>query len=121
MLLQLAVRSDGLLRRLFRLPRGFLQGLDSLVDLFQALRAIVELGDAPGQIVEPRRDRGRLFGDLLERFAERRELRAPGRQRGQHRADGAALFAGGRDEAIEVLALFLNELALVAREGFEGV
>ena len=62
-------------------------------------------------IVETRRDRGRFLGDVLERFAERRELGAAGGERRQHGADGGALFARRGNERLQLFCLLLDQLA----------
>ena len=65
-LLQLAVRTDGFLRRLLRLSGGFLQRLDALVDFGQLLGAIVERRKPRCDVIEPRGDAGRRVGHLFE-------------------------------------------------------
>src|SRR5919201_664137 len=97
MLLQLAVGAKRLLRRLLRLTCRILERLDSSVELF-----------------EVRRHAGGAIRYLLERFAERSQLGAASGQRGQHRADGAALLASRGDQQLEFIGLLLNELAFAA-------
>src|SRR5438128_497544 len=120
-LLQLSIWPDRLLRRLLGLVRRFFQRLDAFVDLFQLFRAIAERGEALADVVEPRGDGGRFFGDVLERFAERGELGAARGERGQHGADGAALFARRGDERLQLICLLLDELASAAGDVLEGV
>ena len=121
MLLQLAVWPDGPLRNLFGLGRGFLQRLNPLVELLDLLGPIVERAEPAADFVEPGHDRRRLVGDLLERLGERGQLRAARRQRREHGADGAALFARGGDEQLELGRLFFDHLALVAGQILERI
>jgi hypothetical protein len=121
MFLKLAVRADRLLRGQLRLPRRVLQGLDALVDLLQLLPVFVERRDSLRDLVKLRRGARRLLHHLLERLADRRELGAARRQRGQHRAEGAALFARGDDEILQLVDLLLDLFVLAACHAPERV
>ena len=120
-LLQLPVLPDRLLRRLLRLAGGILQHADALVDLVEVARPIVERAEPLGDVVETRRDAGRLVADLLQRFADGRQLRAARRQGGEHGAQRAPFLARRGDEQLEFSALLLHELALAAGDVLEGV
>src|SRR5262249_41244705 len=122
MLLQLAVGSERLARRLLRLLGLLLERIDPRVDLLELARAIVERREPSSDVAEPRRHAGRLLRDLLERLAERGQLRAARGERRQHRADGAALLASRRNQRFELVGLLLNELGLAATSDvLEGV
>src|ERR1700674_3337755 len=121
MLLKLAVGPQRLLGGLFGLARRLLERLNASLDLFDLLGAVVKRGQALADLVEPRCDTGRLFGHLVERLAERHQLRTARGQRGQHRADGAALLPRRRNEHLELFGLLLNQLALAAGQALEGV
>src|SRR5262249_8640799 len=116
---ELAVRPDGVLCGLFSLARGVFECLDSLVDFLELLRAVVERRQAPGDLVEPCGDGRGVVGHLLERLAERRELRASRGERREHGADGAALLTCRRAELVEGLRLVLRGFA--APERLESV
>ena len=122
MLLQLAVGAERFARGLLGLLGRFLERLNALVDLFELARAVVERGEPLADVVELRRYAGRLLRHLLERLAERRQLRAAGRERREHRADGAALLARRRNERFELVGLLLHEFGLAAAgDAPEGV
>jgi len=83
---------------------------------------IVERAQALGDLVEARRHAAGLLRHLLERLAERGQLGAARRQRRQHCADGAPLFARGGNEHLQLIGLFLYQLAFAAAgHAFEGV
>ena len=121
MLLELAVRADRLLRRQLGLFRRILQRLNALVDVLELPRAVVEHADSFRQLVELRAGARRLLRHLLERLAERHQLRTPRRQRGQHGAERAALFAGGGDEQLQLVGLLLHLFPLATRDAPERV
>src|SRR5258708_8660808 len=110
MLLQLAVGPYRLAGRLLRLLRRFLQRDDPLVDFLELAGPFVERREALGDLVEARRDACRLLGHLLERFAERRELRAAGRERGRPPAHAAPLLTAPPHHPLHLLALLFNHL-----------
>ena len=121
MLVQLTIGPERLLHRLFRLPGGFLQRLDPVVDEVKLLRALVQRAQPPGDVVEPSRKAGGLVGHLLQRLPNRQQSRAVRRQRGEHRAESAALFTRHRDKHFEFGGLLLNDLAVPACDVFEGI
>ena len=114
MLLKLAIGADRFLRGLFGLRGRVLQPLDLFVELFEILRAVVETGQAGGDVVELRGHAGRLVGDLFELLAERRQFGRPSGERRQHRAEGAALFARAGNQHLEIGRLLFDDLVLAA-------
>jgi hypothetical protein len=92
MLLQVAFRANDALGGLLRLPNGLAETLDLLVDVFHRLRAFIEAGQTPPELVDlAKRAGGGLF-DLLEGFVRLRELGRPHRHLREHLAQRAALF-----------------------------
>src|SRR5262245_44472363 len=111
MLVELAVRSDGFLRRRFGLLGLILEILDALVDLLQLVRAAVERLQALRDVIQLPGHGGRVFGDLLQLFAERSQLRPACREGAEHRAERAALFAGIGNQNLKRVGLLLGFLA----------
>ena len=105
---ELAVGADRLLRGLLGLARTVLERLDALVDLLEVFRTVVEGRNAPANLFEPGRNGCRLIGHLFELLTERREFGTPRGQCGQHGADGAALFARGGNQRLELAGLLLS-------------
>src|SRR5262249_31146804 len=58
---------------------------------------------------------------LFERSTKRRQLGGACREGGQHRGNGAALFARSCDQRFEFVGLLLDQLVLTAGDRLDGV
>src|SRR5205814_3690700 len=73
----------------------------------ERLRAILEAFDALDDLIELGDGRRGFLIDLFERLSELRQLGAAHGNLGEHRAERAALFPGGRDQPLEIVGLLL--------------
>jgi hypothetical protein len=107
-LLQLAVRRHQLVDGLLRLGGRIEDSLDPRVDLVERARPLLNTLDAFGELVEAIAGRSRSLLDVLQRLPHLLQLRRAHRNLRQHRAESAALFLGGGDEALEIVGLPLG-------------
>jgi hypothetical protein len=120
MRLEVAVGTHQLLGRLLRRGRRVDERVDAFLDLVERVGAQLDAVQALGNLIELLGGRRGLLLDLLQRLPHLRQLGAAHGNLGEHGAEGAALFLGRRDEALEVVDLLLR-LATAAAEAFEGV
>ena len=120
-LVKLAVGPDRFLRGLLRLTCRFLERANPFVHFVQPPGLLVERGQSRHDLIERAADYGSPPGDVVERLAERRQFRRATVQRGEHRVQGAALFARGGNQALEIVALLLRVLALAAGEVLQRI